>query len=159
MNGSKEDSPSNKPANGGGGISRREFLNGVLLTGAALSIAPFEEGISTRFFDIEKTRRSEYEKPEVATEDKTFDFSLCHKIWKGESFGNPKPGDHLYDCIVVGGGMSGLVSAWKLKRLGIKDFLIIEKEEMPGGYVLPIQYMALLQPGHPLTLPFPTTTT
>jgi protoporphyrinogen oxidase len=65
--------------------------------------------------------------------DKTYDFSQCHKIWRGELGGLLEPENHLYQCIVIGGGMSGLVAAWKLNRLGVKDILVLEKDERMGG--------------------------
>ena len=38
-----------------------------------------------------------------------------------------------YDCIIIGGGMSGLVAATSLQAQG-KKTLLIEKEARVGGY-------------------------
>ena len=38
-----------------------------------------------------------------------------------------------YDLVVIGSGASGLVSAITAMREGVKDVLIIEKEENLGG--------------------------
>ena len=39
----------------------------------------------------------------------------------------------LHDAIVVGGGVSGLMSAWELERGGLTDVLLYEKEDYIGG--------------------------
>ncbi|REJ76359.1 MAG: FAD-dependent oxidoreductase [Acidobacteria bacterium] len=37
------------------------------------------------------------------------------------------------DTVIVGGGISGLSAAWKLKKEGFEDFLVLELEERAGG--------------------------
>ena len=37
------------------------------------------------------------------------------------------------DTVIVGGGIAGLSAAWKLKREGFDDFLLLELEERAGG--------------------------
>jgi protoporphyrinogen oxidase len=37
------------------------------------------------------------------------------------------------DVLIVGGGMAGLASAWKLKRAGVEKFLLLELEPEAGG--------------------------
>jgi len=37
------------------------------------------------------------------------------------------------DVIIVGGGPAGLAAAARLKELGIRDILILEREKLPGG--------------------------
>lgn len=112
-------------------ITRRDFINGVLATGALIAINPLS-GISSGFprmagfIDMHKGATAH-------GADKTYDFSQCHKIWRGELTNLPEPEDHLYQCIVIGGGMSGLVTAWKLNRMGIRDILVLEKDERMGG--------------------------
>ncbi len=43
------------------------------------------------------------------------------------------PSDHIYDVVILGGGMSGLTTARRLQKDGISNVLIIEKEEQVGG--------------------------
>ena len=69
----------------------------------------------------------------LAAGDRTSEFARCHQIWSGSLKARAEPGDHLHDCIIIGGGMSGLVAAWQLGRLGVKDVLVIEKDETLGG--------------------------
>lgn len=118
------------PGAGTSEISRRDFINGVLVAGASLSIAPY-----TSVFAAQESSSAGAPQNPAGRQgiDKTDDFSQCHKIWKGEFVGNSPTAGSLYDCIVVGGGMSGLVAAWQLKKLGIEDILILEKDAQAGG--------------------------
>ncbi len=45
----------------------------------------------------------------------------------------PEPEAHTYDVAIVGGGVSGLCAAWKLKRAGMDDFVLLELESRLGG--------------------------
>ncbi|MBQ6258293.1 MAG: FAD-dependent oxidoreductase, partial [Lachnospiraceae bacterium] len=40
--------------------------------------------------------------------------------------------DH-YDVIIIGAGLSGLSAALHLQSQGVKDILILEKHNLPGG--------------------------
>ena len=40
--------------------------------------------------------------------------------------------DH-YDVIIMGAGLAGLSCALQLQSRGIKDILILEKHNLPGG--------------------------
>lgn len=42
-----------------------------------------------------------------------------------------------YDLIVIGGGPSGMAAAIRAKEKGVKDILIIEREEDLGGSLVP----------------------
>ena len=113
------------------GFTRRDFINGVLAGGAVFAFDPLN-GLASA---------ARGEAPQAgpagigtgAPIDKTYDFSQCHRIWNGELNALPEPEEHRYECIVVGGGMSGLVTAWKLNRLGVRDLLVLEKDERMGG--------------------------
>ena len=39
----------------------------------------------------------------------------------------------IYDLIIVGGGASGMLCAIEAKKLGVKDILLIEKDNVLGG--------------------------
>ena len=45
----------------------------------------------------------------------------------------PEPENHTYDVAIVGGGASALCAAWKLRKSGLDDFVILELEQRPGG--------------------------
>ena len=40
--------------------------------------------------------------------------------------------DH-YQVVIIGGALSGLSTALQLQQKGIKDILILEKHNLPGG--------------------------
>ena len=44
-----------------------------------------------------------------------------------------KPTEDLWDVVVLGGGMSGLTVAHKLRKEGFERVLVLEKEDLPGG--------------------------
>src|SRR4051794_34601704 len=57
--------------------------------------------------------------------------ALGHKLRDG---GLPEPsGSTRADVVIVGGGMAGLSAAWRLRRLGIEDILLVELEHAVGG--------------------------
>ena len=37
------------------------------------------------------------------------------------------------DVIIIGGGPAGLAAAVELKKNGVEDILVIEREKQPGG--------------------------
>ena len=45
----------------------------------------------------------------------------------------PEPEAHTYDVAIVGGGVSGLCAAWKLKKAGLDDFILLELQPWLGG--------------------------
>ena len=45
----------------------------------------------------------------------------------------PEPEAHTYDVAIVGGGVSGLCAAWKLKKAGLDNFILLELEPWLGG--------------------------
>lgn len=58
------------------------------------------------------------------------------------------------DVLVVGGGLAGLSTAWHLRRLGVRDVLVVEKERRPGGRAGTVEKDGFLfdQTGHLLHL-------
>jgi hypothetical protein len=60
-------------------------------------------------------------------------FSIGHRIRDGF---RPRPARDRWqetDVLVIGGGISGLAAAWRLKREGLERFLVLELESVPGG--------------------------
>ena len=127
-------------------ISRLDFLNGLLITGASASLAlaagcmPPASAPETPLPAATLPPSPAPTRPltpvpaaALAKGDRTHEFARCHQIWSGSLKGRAEPDGRLHDCLVIGGGMSGLVAAWQLGRLGVKDALVIEKDATLGG--------------------------
>lgn len=61
---------------------------------------------------------------------------LCHQVRDGMAFKVPKPSAE-YEVVIVGGGPSGLMSAYRLRNL---NFLLLEKEPRLGGNAISEQW-------------------
>ena len=55
-----------------------------------------------------------------------------HRIRDGASFSKPKERIQV-PIVVVGGGIAGLSAAWRLDKLGFREFVLLELEEQAGG--------------------------
>lgn len=57
---------------------------------------------------------------------------IGHRLWA--SAPNPPEGEaSRVGVAIVGAGPSGLSAAWRLERLGIRDYLVFDLEDKPGG--------------------------
>jgi len=61
---------------------------------------------------------------------------ICHRIRDGAHFDIPKP-SAAYEVAIVGGGPSGLMTAWQLRHT---NFLLLEKEPRLGGNAISEQW-------------------
>ena len=134
-------------------ITRRDFVNGMLISGAGLVTAgsigcrnerestPTDlvddptEGPSDGTSDSEESSDNplDVETGEIFRADGGDDFALCHDVWTGREWNLPAASGDLLDCIIIGGGLSGLTTAWKLNKLGISNFVLLEKGDTVGG--------------------------
>jgi spermidine dehydrogenase len=115
-------------------IDRRDFLNSSALAAGGMlmqSIAPFqfvEKNDWTGFGGVGDYARSNGNTYEVMT--------AGHKMRDGafEKAGVAETGE-LYDCVVVGGGISGLAAALFLQRSakGGKNCLVLDNHPIFGG--------------------------
>lgn len=56
-----------------------------------------------------------------------------HILRERRKFEVPADAWQAMDTVIVGGGIAGLSAAWKLKKEGFKDFLLLELEDRAGG--------------------------
>ncbi|GMV44154.1 MAG: hypothetical protein AMXMBFR64_58700 [Myxococcales bacterium] len=114
-------------------ITRRDFLEGVLIGAAGL-------GAGSLLFGCDKAADAGAADSGGGTPlvippgaDRGDKWDLCHALRDGQTWATPEPDGPLLDCVIVGGGISGLVAGWRLRKSGVDDLLILEKEARPGG--------------------------
>jgi protoporphyrinogen oxidase len=106
-------------------VRRRDFLNGLLVGASGMLIGAGAAG-------CEDPKATEPALP--PGNDKGDNNSVCHAVRDGKSWTIPAAEGAVYDCVIVGGGLSGLVTAYRLQKLGVKNVLVLEKEEPAGGF-------------------------
>ena len=119
------------------GLSRRDFLNGCTLTVAASSaISPLEalaQGALSPY-----ALPADYYPPTRQGLRGSHDssFEVAHELRLGKKWQAVDAGDHEYDLVVVGGGLSGLAAAYFYRKQhgpGAR-ILIIENHDDFGGH-------------------------
>jgi phytoene dehydrogenase-like protein len=58
---------------------------------------------------------------------------LGHRLRERRTFKLPADRFREVGVVIVGGGIAGLAAAWRLKRRGYNDFVLLELEPKPGG--------------------------
>src|SRR5215204_2670986 len=96
-------------------LSRRELLTTFLGVPFALAAC---RGAPSRFPEGEIVGQSD---------------SLGHILREGRSFAVPVDGWRNVKVVIVGGGVAGLSAAWKLRKLGVEDLVVLELEKETGG--------------------------
>ncbi|MGH9748607.1 MAG: FAD-dependent oxidoreductase [Candidatus Polarisedimenticolia bacterium] len=111
------------------GVTRRLFLDGTLKASIAAGVAGRlsmldllaapPRGAAARRFDGELIEDG---------------YGIAHRLRDGSlTIPTLVPEGPLHDAIVLGGGVSGLMAAWELRRGGLHDVLLYEKEDYLGG--------------------------
>jgi len=104
------------------GVKRRDFLNGMLIGASGMFLGGSVLGCSD---DPVKEKLPE-------GNDVVHNHEICHQVRDGKMFEIPAPTGELYDCIIIGSGIGGLVSAWKLGKKGVTNLIILEKDALGG---------------------------
>lgn len=58
---------------------------------------------------------------------------IGHRLREGFRPHVPEDRFKPVDVVIIGGGAAGLTAAWKLKRLGVENFVVLELEPVSGG--------------------------
>jgi monoamine oxidase len=102
-------------------LSRRKFL-GLLAAGSGLSLLN-----ACRSASVPPT----FAIPGRIVNPSPIAGHLLRSSYSWQDF--PPPSGPLYDAVIVGGGVSGLSAAWKLKKSGVERLLLVELEGEMGG--------------------------
>ena len=109
--------------------NRRDFIKFVV-AGAVTAGCPIDLSLvaaQTQTGDAQKNRGAD-----VDGEDNR----ICHQVRDGKVFTRP-PASARHDVVIVGGGVSGLTAAYRLRH---RDFLLLEKEPHWGGNAYEMEY-------------------
>jgi len=110
-------------------ITRRDFLNGTLISAGGiaghslLGALPFVRAAETSAKGLSLPPATGAFNP----------YSTCHQLMGGGSWELPPASGDLLDCVIIGGGISGLSAAWKLRKMGARKVLVLEKNDRTGG--------------------------
>ncbi len=109
--------------------NRRDFIKFVV-AGAVTAGCPIDLSLvaaQTQTDDAQKNHGAD-----VDGEDNR----ICHQVRDGKVFTRP-PASARHDVVIVGGGVSGLTAAYRLRH---RDFLLLEKEPHWGGNAYEMEY-------------------
>lgn len=82
--------------------------------------------------------------------------SIGHILREQRSFEVPAENWRNVRVAIIGGGVAGLSAAWKLRKLGVEDVVLVELEKEPGGTAISGQGKQVGYPwgAHYLPVPF-----
>jgi protoporphyrinogen oxidase len=104
--------------------NRRDFIKFVI-AGSVASGCPID-------LPLLSSQTNTQNSPVIEGEDNR----ICHQVRDGKTFA-PPPVSARYDVVIVGGGVSGLAAAYRLRDL---NFLLLEKEPHWGGNAYLMEY-------------------
>ena len=105
-------------------VTRRDFINGTLVGAVGLSAGEL----------LGRIARGDGPGGTPQAREKADSYEICHRLAHGKQWPIPAASGKLYDCIVIGGGISGLAAGWQLRKLKRDDILVLEKNSAVGGF-------------------------
>ena len=122
-------------------ITRRDFLNGfaIAVGGSLLSpSSPWLHAFGMPHAPYDPEQNPHYYPPALTgmRGDHDGSWEVAHHLVDGEHWERPEPLRESYDLIVVGGGLSGLSSAYFFRKLAGPQakVLVIENHDDFGGH-------------------------
>ena len=123
-------------------ITRRDFLNGVALSIAALGYGSLPDSVSGLRGSPQAGSKTDKSDPPALTGMRGSaqgSFDVAHSLRDGtfwENAGNATDTGETYDLVVVGGGISGLAAAYFYRKHGGKGarVLILDNNDDFGGH-------------------------
>lgn len=112
------------PTLGGRTVRRRDFLNGMLVGASGLLVGGGVAGCEG----------GEIEEELPPGKDAGDNHTICHQVRDGKTWDIPAASGDLLDCVIIGAGLAGLTTAYRLQKLGVTNLLVLEKEDPVGGY-------------------------
>ena len=119
-------------------ITRRDFLNGASVAIGSTLLSSSKAGATGKSQSVGVPQGSRgYYPPRLTGLRGSHDgsFEVAHAMRDGQTWGSGEETDELYDLIVVGGGLSGLASAYFFRKaLPEAKILILDNHDDFGGH-------------------------
>ncbi|MDA9593000.1 FAD-dependent oxidoreductase, partial [Porticoccaceae bacterium] len=142
-------------------ITRRDFLNGAVLSVAATALAPYSSVTFGTAGNGAISRGKDYYPPLLTGMRGSHkgSFEVAHAlVMEGQRPEQYEPVDHIYDLVIVGGGISGLSAAYLYQQqMGPEvKILVLDNHDDFGGHAKRNEFESsgkmLLGPGGSLNL-------
>lgn len=119
------------------GISRRDFIGGAALAlSGSLSSCSWVQTSSPRVPNVDPMSDAPYPPDRVGLRGShPGSFEIAHQLVRGKRWSDAQDTEEYYDLVIVGGGLSGLASAWFYHESNpTARILILDNHDDFGGH-------------------------